>query len=217
MALTDKLTAIADAIRAKTGKTGGMTLDQMVAEIAGIETGGVSGEEIFFPGVIGVSAYASETCNLEQLSNYQTPYTRNMVFNKTSWQIASGANMYRDADEMVSFRSNVLVGGDNMFRDCNKLETFICEATGAINNSGWCLNYCTALKNAQFGGIGKPITQFSNVDYFRNCTQSDLVITVYVDANTLAEAAAICPAIPGFAVNATVVYRNSTTGEVIAE
>ncbi len=36
MALTDKLKAIADAIRAKTGKTEGLTLDAMPAEIDGI-------------------------------------------------------------------------------------------------------------------------------------------------------------------------------------
>lgn len=40
MALTDKLSAIADAIRAKTGKTDSMTLDQMPTEIAGITGGG---------------------------------------------------------------------------------------------------------------------------------------------------------------------------------
>lgn len=40
MALTDKLRAIADSIRAKTGKTDGLTLDQMATEIAGIEGGG---------------------------------------------------------------------------------------------------------------------------------------------------------------------------------
>ena len=40
MALTEKLTAVADAIRGKTGKTEEMTLDQMATEIAGIETGG---------------------------------------------------------------------------------------------------------------------------------------------------------------------------------
>ena len=40
MALTDKLTAIANAIRGKTGGTEAMTLDQMATEIAGIETGG---------------------------------------------------------------------------------------------------------------------------------------------------------------------------------
>ena len=39
MALTDKLTAIADAIRAKTGKTDSMTLDEMVVEINSIIVG----------------------------------------------------------------------------------------------------------------------------------------------------------------------------------
>ena len=40
MALTDKLSAIANAIRSKTGGTDALTLDQMATEIAGIETGG---------------------------------------------------------------------------------------------------------------------------------------------------------------------------------
>lgn len=42
MALTNKLTAIADAIRGKTGKTEEMTLDQMPLEIASIVAGGGS-------------------------------------------------------------------------------------------------------------------------------------------------------------------------------
>lgn len=42
MALTDKLTAIADAIRAKTGKSDSLTLDQMPTEIANITGGGGS-------------------------------------------------------------------------------------------------------------------------------------------------------------------------------
>lgn len=44
MALIDKLTAIADAIRGKTGKQNALTLDQMPGEIAGIESGGNSEE-----------------------------------------------------------------------------------------------------------------------------------------------------------------------------
>lgn len=40
MALIDKLTAIADAIRGKTGGTEGLTLDAMVSAIEGIEAGG---------------------------------------------------------------------------------------------------------------------------------------------------------------------------------
>lgn len=45
MALTEKLTAVADAIREKTGKTDAMTLDQMAAEIAGISGMGGGGIE----------------------------------------------------------------------------------------------------------------------------------------------------------------------------
>ena len=48
MQLTNKLTAIADAIRTKTGKTDTMTLEQMVTEISSISVGtgegGSSGE-----------------------------------------------------------------------------------------------------------------------------------------------------------------------------
>lgn len=40
MALTDKLTSIANAIRSKTGRSGKLTLDQMVTEIASISGGG---------------------------------------------------------------------------------------------------------------------------------------------------------------------------------
>ena len=42
MALTDKLTAIADAIRTKTGSTDLLTLDGMAEAIAGIPSGGGS-------------------------------------------------------------------------------------------------------------------------------------------------------------------------------
>ena len=47
MALIDKLTAIADAVRAKTGGTELLTLDQMAAEIAGITAGGENGVTVF--------------------------------------------------------------------------------------------------------------------------------------------------------------------------
>lgn len=45
MALTDKLTAIADAIRGKTGVTDALTLDAMAAAIAAIEVGSGGGTE----------------------------------------------------------------------------------------------------------------------------------------------------------------------------
>ena len=61
MALTDKLTAVADAIRGKTGKTEPLTLDQMAAEIAGIVAGdgGLAydmGEFVFDTDIVSRSA-----------------------------------------------------------------------------------------------------------------------------------------------------------------
>ena len=42
MALTDKLTAIANAIRTKTGGTNSLTLDQMASEISNIQSSGAN-------------------------------------------------------------------------------------------------------------------------------------------------------------------------------
>lgn len=57
MALIDKLTNIADAIRGKTGKTEELTLDQMATAIAGIETGGGGGS---FPELIYETTFEVE-------------------------------------------------------------------------------------------------------------------------------------------------------------
>lgn len=48
MALTDKLTAIADAVRDKTGTTDAMSLTQIAEAIASIETGGGDSEPAVF-------------------------------------------------------------------------------------------------------------------------------------------------------------------------
>ena len=61
MALIDKLTAIANAIRAKTGSTGGLTLDQMPSAIASITGGG---------GTAVPDGYATVTFNYTD-ENYQ--------------------------------------------------------------------------------------------------------------------------------------------------
>ena len=54
MALINKLQAIANAIRSKTGKTGQLSLDNMVTEIEGIQTGSseITDEELTFTGNI---------------------------------------------------------------------------------------------------------------------------------------------------------------------
>lgn len=60
MALTDKLTAVADAIRAKNGGTDAMTLAQMPEKITNIQTGTDTGDATAEAGDVrkGKTAYA---------------------------------------------------------------------------------------------------------------------------------------------------------------
>ena len=70
MALTDKLTAIADAIRGKTGGTEELTLDQMATEIAGISGG--SGDDYFTKMLTGTT-FDFES-DLEEIADYALFY-----------------------------------------------------------------------------------------------------------------------------------------------
>lgn len=68
MALTDKLTAIGDAIRGKTGGTEPLTLDQMATEIANISSGG--GGSIDFANLKSMSYTASPNYDFIPLDRY---------------------------------------------------------------------------------------------------------------------------------------------------
>ena len=60
MSVNSKLTAIADAIREKTGESGSLTLDAMAAAIAGIEAGGGNVTSGFFSLDANTAAYGYE-------------------------------------------------------------------------------------------------------------------------------------------------------------
>lgn len=72
----------------------------------------------------------------------------------------------------------------------------------------------TALKVVQLGDLGKPCDKINSV-IFRNCTQSGLTITIYTTATSLATLPSTISNSPWGATNATIVFRNSTTGEVL--
>lgn len=70
MALTDKLTAIGDAIRSKTGGSDLLTLDEMPQEIQSIQTGGGGGDTALGDSILNgtVTSYSSDT--LVNLKDY---------------------------------------------------------------------------------------------------------------------------------------------------
>lgn len=76
---------------------------------------------------------------------------------------------------------------------------------------------CAALETVQLGSAGHPVATIGSLCFY-NCTQPALTVTVYVDASTLAEISeSVIGNAPWGATNATIIYRNSVTGEVITE
>lgn len=99
MALTDKLTSIADAIRGKTGKTDGLTLEQMPGEIEGIQTGG-GGDTSIEDGLV--------TCTLTSYSNDRIT------------TVGRSAFMYRNTLASVSL-PNLTIVNTEAFQGCTAL------------------------------------------------------------------------------------------------
>ena len=98
MALTDKLTAIADAIRSKTGTTESMTLDEMITAISNITTGSVPSDTITLSdGTELPKPTLKEGCNYAIIfknSNYYSMLeTSNRFADVNSW-ISSANSSY---------------------------------------------------------------------------------------------------------------------------
>ena len=128
MALIDKLTNIADAIRAKTGKTDGMTLEQMPEEIASIQGGG-GGE-------------ADRTMENGLVGRTLTEY-----INDTADTIGTYAFAYYSSLEYVSMPNATTISGGNNFLSCSKLKRVdIPNLKNAVSNSGNHFRNCTALE-----------------------------------------------------------------------
>ena len=100
MAITDKLTAVADAIRDKTGKTELMTLAQMPDEIASITTGGGGGIEVEPIVLTGDCSYA---CSGVIASKYIELFGDNITTNK----LLNSDYMFRNyKNETIPFEIN---------------------------------------------------------------------------------------------------------------
>lgn len=203
--LESDLTSVADAIRAKTGGTADLAFPAgFVSEIQAIPTGG----EYW-------------------VTDNGVAYVRDMVLPQI-WQ--GKHELYKGAYNLKTLVCNDtnLLGGDSSkritsyFDRCTSLNSAKFPYLQGIKNNfvEYFLGNCTALTEAVFGSVGYPISEFDNTSYaqkvFTGCTQADLVITLYVNANSLADVpSAVSMHAPWGATNATIIYRSSTTGEVL--
>lgn len=120
MALINKLQAIANAIRSKTGKTDLLTLEQMPTEIEGIQTGGgdLIDEELTFSGDCKY-AFAYEVWNW-----FLEKFKDRIKFNNIS--DASYMFFYSQIEDLSRYTINLQENNRNfcsyMFESCEKLK-----------------------------------------------------------------------------------------------
>ena len=119
MALTNKLSAIGDAIREKTGKTELLTLDAMPLEIASIETGGGGGIEVE---PIVLSGDCSYACRGAMASKYIELFGDTV----STKDITNTTYMFKNYTfETIPFEINMKNGTEinmnNMFQSANNL------------------------------------------------------------------------------------------------
>lgn len=146
-------------------------------------------------------------------------YVANMMIepNDGVYNASSFASRYQYATHLETVEiPNIVLSASvsGVFAFCSSLRTAKVEK---VTNYGhyWFRN-CTALETVQLGSLGYPVTNMTTL-VFSGDTQTNLTITIYVDVTTIAEVpTTISNNSPFGATNATLVYRNSTTGEVIS-
>lgn len=156
-------------------------------------------------------------------SEYGIGYTANMVLD--SERIIGGA--WNDSNELISLELtnwNPVSSSDMQFVSgtsgndtfqSTSLKTLILPKL-QYGGHYWA-RYATALEKVQLGSIGFPVTSLGNY-FFYGDTQENLEITVYVNAKTLSTITSnVKGTAPWGARNATVIYRNSDTGEIITQ
>lgn len=133
--------------------------------------------------------------------------------------------MYNAATELVSLKltnwnptstsSLGLWSGSltNFMRSCSKLTTVTLPKAQYLTK--YFCRECTALNAVQLGSIGYPVTSIDALA-FDGCSNGELIFTIYLDATTINDGrSAVVSNSPFGAVNATIIYKDSTTGEVI--
>lgn len=188
MALKEKISAVADAIRTKTGKSEKLTLDQMPAEIVGIQTGGGSVKEydvddVTFYDYDGTIVYSCSMAEAQNLMELPTPPEhKGLVFQEWNWTLEEiksssvGADvgpMYDTEDGAVVYNIEVRneIERNNI---CLKFE----EVSGATRNPHVTIDWGdgareTSTDAVSFSGIGMEHVYKKNGEYSIRVKKTD--------------------------------------------
>ena len=200
MALTDKLSAIGNAIRAKTGGTDMLTLDQMPTAIAGIQTGSGGSDEL-------AKKIITREGNITELPSDITKIGNCAFYNYTNLALTSlpsgitsigdYAFYYCENLALTSLPEGITSIGDYTFCGCKNLSlTSLPSSVNIIENHAF--RYCTSLTTLTFKGTPTGISDSA----FYRC---DKLTNIYVPWAEGAVSGA-----PWGATNATIHYNTTT-------
>ena len=213
------LDAIADAINAKTGGSSAMTPAEMVTAI-----GSISGGETIEHGVkldaIDSNGYATEITVIgDTIYNPCARSTRFLVKVNAPDAVCVVGDALRDLTNanmspLTLPKLEYMAGGQNGIYNCFFPQIYLPLLNTNPNNAATEQIYDTKLTYIEIGSLGHPVIQNFHPNFFRGNSQAfDCVI--FTEKTTLAEAQALFSNAPWQGTNATMIYKNSVTGEVL--
>lgn len=186
MALTDKLSNIANAIRAKTGNTDALTLDQMVSEIDSIQTGG--GDSSLVDSIIDRSIVEIES-SVSRIGDNSFYKCTELLTASFPYASSIGDNALRDCVKLTDVyipNATILRGGcmrgdqnikkldlpkvdtmfANVFTGCTRLETIVLRSTTQCSMSNANVLASTPIE----AGTGYVYVPTALVDAYKEAT-----------------------------------------------
>lgn len=165
MALTDKLSAIGNAIRSKTGGSDLLTLDEMPQEIEGIQTGGGGGEDAGLADSIvnrTIVEYSSES--ITTVGDYAfrgcSKLQKAIIPNATRIGTQSFYSCSKLSEVDIS---NVTYLGEYAFHHCDELKEI------AFLNLSTISSYCFQDSGVEKVTLGKSVGTIGSYGVFNGC------------------------------------------------
>ena len=152
MSVNEKMTAIADAIRGKTGKADALTLDQMAMEIEAIENG--SGVDYLAQRLDGklVSYESSEVTEIA-LSAFSDCTSLCYVSLPNATHI--GGKAFLNCDNLeIALLPNAEEIHYGAFRNCDKLKEFVAPKLNAQRFDAETFDACESITKIDVGRVG---------------------------------------------------------------